>query len=111
MTRRILDHDPLTGETVYWDYSASEDRVYVTHEQDVNSVLDQTFAMRNDTDYSRAGIKKDWWHYARIPNAVILDMKLKHGIDLMAPKIDWKAALRIINQHYPALKVTSGTHA
>ena len=38
-------------------------------------------------------------------------MKQRFGIDLMAPKVDWKSALKIINREYPAFKVTQGVHA
>jgi hypothetical protein len=110
MAKRLLDYDPLTGMRTWFDYD-SNDVMYLTEEQDVNPILDSNAAKRNDTEYSRKGIKKDWWHYADIPLVVILELKRKHGVDLMAKKVDWKSAFKIINREYPYLKTTTGTHA
>lgn len=111
MTRRLLDYDPLTGVSTWFSYEASTDNMHITSEQDVNPILDGITERRNDGDYSRKGIKNDWWHYARLPLTVILEMKAKHGVDLMAQKVDWKSALKIINREYPLLKTTDKTHA
>lgn len=114
MTRRLLDYDPLTGMTTWFDYEKSTDTMAITNEQApsiVNNVLDSNAHMRHDDDYSRQGIKDDWWHYARIPNGVILEMKEKFGADLLAPKPDWKYVLKVLNREYPHLKVTTKTHA
>lgn len=110
MSKRVLDHDPLTGETVYWDYRDG-DSLTITHSQDVESILGSVSALRNDDDYSKAGIKHDNWHYARIPNVVMLEMKQKYGIDMMGKHIDWPAVTRCIDAHYPYLKATTKRHA
>jgi hypothetical protein len=109
MAKRVLDHNPLTGETVYFDYS--DDRLSISHEHDVSGILEDTLTMRNDEDYSRKGIKNDQWHYARIPNGVMMEMKAKHGVDMFGGKIDWPAVFRCINTHYPYLKTTTKQHA
>lgn len=111
MTRRLLDYDPLTGISTWFQYENSTDQMAITTEQDIAPIIDSITARRNDADYSRDGIKKDWWHYARLPLTVIMEMKTKHGVDLMAPKVDWKSALKIINREYPLLKTTEKTHA
>ena len=114
MTRRLLDYDPITGMTTWFDYEQSTDTMAIRNEQAasiVNDVLDQNAEMRRDDDYSKQGIKDDWWHYARIPNGVLLEMKEKHGADLLAKKIDWKHCLKVLNREYPHLKVTDKTHA
>lgn len=110
MTRRVLDYDPLSRSTTYFEYDA-QDQMHITTVQDVNHVLDGAAARRNDDDYSRDGIKNDMWHYARIPDAVALEMLTKHGVNIMAPRVDWKAVLKCINTHYPALKTTTKHHA
>ena len=110
MARYLIDHNPLTGESTWMDYRDGES-LSIVNEQDVNTILDDATRLRNSTDYSRKGIKNDHWHYARIPNGVMLEMKQKHGIDMMKSPIDWKAVFKCINQHYPWLKTTEGTHA
>lgn len=111
MAKQLLDYNPLTGVSTYFDYQASTDTMLITDVQDVDAILDQTTTMRNDGDYSRDGIKNDMWHYARLPLTVILDMKNRFGIDCMARNPDWKSIFKIINREYPYLKTTSGTHA
>lgn len=104
----ILEYNPLTGERCVLSFSNG--KMHVTNEQKVDPIVDKATELRNNTDYSRRGIKKDQWHYARIPNGVALEMKQKYGVDLFAPKPDWKAILRCINTHYPKLKTTEKTH-
>lgn len=109
--RRILDHDPLTGVTTYFDYEQDTDKMLITEVQDVTPFLDQASSKRNDDEYSRAGIKNDWWHYARIPNVVAMDMANRFGVNMYGPSPDWKSILKIINREYPWLKMTTKTHA
>ena len=114
MTRRLLDYDPLTGVETWFDYDHASDKTMITTQQSaavVNDIVDQAAVLRNDSEYSKAGIKNDKWHYARVPNGVILDIKAKYGLDMLAPKPDWKSILRVLNTDYPYLKVTAGTHA
>jgi hypothetical protein len=114
MTRRLLDFDPLTGVETWFDYDHSTDKTLITTQQPahvINSILDQAAIRRNDDNYSRAGIKNDMWHYARIPNGVALEIKQKYGLDIHGPKPDWKSIFKIINRDYPLLKTTSGKHA
>lgn len=110
MARHLIDYNPLTGESTWMDYRDGES-LTITNQQDVSGILDDTARLRNSDDYTRKGIKNDHWHYARIPNGVALEMKQKHGIDIFSQRVDWKAALRCINAHYPYLKTTSKTHA
>jgi hypothetical protein len=110
MARHVLDYNPLSGETVLFDYKDGES-ITLTHVQDVTPFVEQATIRRNDTDYSRDGIKHDMWHYARLPNIVIMEMETKHGIKLTGGHVDWKAVFKCINTHYPWLKTTDGRHA
>jgi len=114
MTKRLLDYDPLTGTTTWFEYEHSTDTMSIGTEQSaelVNSIIDQNTEMRHDADYSRQGMKRDMWHYARIPNGVALEIKKKYGLDVFSSKPDWKSIFKIINRDYPMLKVTEKTHA
>lgn len=84
--------------------------VTITHTQDVQPVLDLAHSLAMDEDRTRKGIKQDQWHYAKLPSTVILEMKQKHGVDLMAKKVDWPSVFKIINDHYPRFKTTHLTH-
>ena len=104
----LADFNPLTGERCV--IKTDGDKLYITNEQDVNPILDSATDLRNNEGYSQRGIKNDQWHYARIPNGVMLEMKQKYGVDMLAKSIDWPAVLKCINTHYPWLKTTTKTH-
>lgn len=105
----VFDHDPVTGITEYFDYDPIKDEISITSVQDAKCVVDQSTTLRNDEDYSRKGIKNDWWHYATIPPIVEMQLR-KKGINIYDANCT-KALLREINQNYPWLKVTTKTHA
>ena len=105
----IADYNPLTGERCV--IKSDGEKLHITNEQDVNPILESATLLRNDEDYSKAGIKNDQWHYARVPNGVMLEMKQKYGVDMFAAKPDWPAIFKCINTHYPWLKTTTKTHA
>lgn len=109
MSRRILSYDPLTGETVYFDYSQHADQMTITHEQDVSSVLDLAHEMAVDGVYSDDGIKRDMWHYAKIPNTVQIDMLHRFGVDI-SKREHHKRMFELLNTEYKRLKTTTKTH-
>lgn len=109
MTRRILDYDPLSGVTTYFDFTPDQ-QMHLTTVQDVTPLLDQSQMMRNEDEYTRHGIKQDQWHYARVPDVVAMEMLQKYGVDMMKTPIDWPSVLRCINTHYPYLKTTTKHH-
>lgn len=109
MTKHLVDFNPLTGERCVMTFE--DGKVHITNEQDVEAILESATDLRNREGYSQRGIKNDHWHYARIPNGVMLEMKQKHGVDMMAKDIDWPAVFKCINAHYPWLKTTTKMHA
>jgi len=105
----FFDYNPDTGITQYFDYDPVNDEITLTSEQDCTSLIDQMTRLRNDDDYSRNGMKQEWWHYATIPAIVEIDLR-KKGLNIY-DKNATKAILKEINQNYPALKATTKTHA
>ena len=72
--------DPLTGLTT--TIGAQDGRLIVKTEQDVSPSLDYSLALRNATEYSKAGIKQNMWHCVHIPEAVALQMLTEDGFDV-----------------------------
>lgn len=107
--KQLIDSNPLTGERCYM--TIEDGKLHITNEQDTDGILESATDLRNRDGYSQRGIKNDHWHYARIPNGVMLEMAKKYGVDMMAPKVDWPAVFKCINAHYPWLKTTTKTHA
>lgn len=108
--RQVLDYDPLSGQTVVWDSDMASGRVTITHSQDVSSNLSHAAAMRSATGRDRKGIRDDMWHYAHVPNVVIMEMKQKHGVDFFN-RNDWPAVFKLLNDEYSQFKTTDKHHS
>jgi hypothetical protein len=112
MTRRVLDFNPQTGETTYFDYNEAEGtpQATISYTQDVTDILKQCAEWRSKTDTKTDyGIKQDMWHYARIPNSVIMEMKTKHGVDFF-DEADKAKVYHLINTEYAQFKTTHKNH-
>jgi hypothetical protein len=109
MRRIQLDHDPLSGTTEFLEFQ--DDKMRIVRSQDVSVFLDSAKSLANSEDYTRKGIKQDQWHYARIPNVILEEMKAKHHAD-WNDKNDkgHKRFFSILNAHYPAFKTTAWNH-
>ena len=99
----LLDFDPETGISHYFDYDNETDLSRITTVQDIEPLLEYNQRLRNEraTD---GGIKAGWWLYAKIPAVVQLKMRAK-GIDINDPG-STKRIIQEINEHYPQLKTT-----
>lgn len=110
MTRRLIDRNPITGESVWYQYNAAEEQATITHEQDIAALLDANKAAANDEEKTRRGIKNDWWKYATIPNVVQIEWKQKFGVDVFN-RDHQKAVFKLLNSpDYRYLKTTTKTH-
>ena len=106
--KRIVDFDPFTGITTYFDYDHASNTTYVGSEQNISHILDINKALQNDTDYSKQGIREEWWHVAKIPNIVIEKWKNEFGIDVLN-KDHWPRVKKLRNDpEYKWLKTTAG---
>lgn len=79
--KRLLEHDPLTGITQYHYYDPLTKETTIETIQDVEPILEMNRSLQNDNDYSKSGMKNEFWHAARIPNNVQYQW-LKEGIDI-----------------------------
>ena len=93
----IFHHDPYTDESI------------IETVEDVEPVLEMAKALRNNEDYSKEGIKRDWWHIGHIPDSIILKMRVEDGVDIY-DKNDWEAVGKLLNDKYAHFKTTDGKH-
>ena len=108
--KRVLDYNPLTGESVVFNYDDATDVLTLVHEQDVSGILDQNKALAADTDRTKKQIKDDMLHYASVPNSVILKWQLEKGVDVFNTKHRKKVFKLLNDPEYRYLKTTSITH-
>jgi len=102
MSKRLVGHDPLTKTSTYHLYDSSTDKTHIETVQDVSGFLKRNKALANDSNYKRQGIKKDWYHFATVPNVVLMELKNKYGLDY-EQKDDLPKIERILQRDYKYL--------
>ena len=107
MKTLFTEHDPYTGFITEYatDGKVLQERVTVDRTAS-RAVIDHTSALANDTDYSKAGIKNDWWHVATIPAEVQLEW-LTQGYDIMKMSTA-EIVAKLRHPDYAKLRATSG---
>ena len=105
----LLNHDPLSKESVFFSFNDHDDNVTITHEQDVSEHLKLAHADSVDTQLTRDGMRKDMWKYAHVPNSVIVEMKQKHGVDFF-DRNDAAKVFDLLNTEYARFKTTTKVH-
>lgn len=110
MTKRIVDYDPLSGITTTFEYDHLTDTTYIGREQDVSFILDNNKVLQNSEDYTKHGIKNEWWHYATIPNIVIEKWRNELGVDVFNKNHEKKVYSLLNQPEYRYLKTTTKMH-
>ena len=105
---RILDYNPLTGMTV--TFQVKDDNVVITHKQDATPIIEDNKWALLDIDTHRKQAKNDWAHYAKIPEIVQMEWKVKYGVDFMDSN-HWPKVLKLLEDpEYKYLKRTTYKH-
>ena len=110
MARMLIDKDPFTGESVWYQFNHGDLSATITHEQDASGILDNNVTDQNDTGRTQEGIKRDWWHYARVPNTIIVKWKQELGVDFYNPDHRKKVFELLNHPDYRMLKTTHKEH-
>jgi len=79
MAKRLLDFDPFTGMKTFHEYDETEDKTYISYEQDVEPILDRNKAAQNEN----TGPMGDMVHVASIPSTIQLKWLVEHGVDIL----------------------------
>ena len=67
MTERLLSYDPLTGLSEHFSYDESTDTTIIRTSGDSGPIIEQNKILQNDAEFSKQGIKREFWKYASIP--------------------------------------------
>ena len=110
MAKDLIDYDPWTLTATYHHYDELTDKTTIETVQDMEPFLQTANELRKDDDYSKQGIKKEMWHYAHLPNAIIDKMLLEDGVNVFERGQE-KEVLRLLNTKYSIYKVTRGRHS
>lgn len=110
MTERVVDYNPLTGETVLFKFNDAEDSFTLVHQQDVEPILEANKSAMLDSDAHRRQSKNEWAHYASVPNIVQLIWLQQYGVNFN-DKNHWPKVMKLLNDpEWRYLKRTTYTH-
>ena len=110
MTKRVLDYNPHTGMTTYFDYDHATGSTLVGYEQDISPILERNKILQNEDRYTKEGMKNDWWHYASYPAIVIEKWMKEYGVNVF-DKNHQKKVFELTNRpEYRYLKTTTKMH-
>ncbi len=108
--KRVIDYNPMTGLTTYFDYDHATDTSIVGMEQDITPLLDRNKILQNEEQYTKEGMKSDWWHYASYPAIIIEKWMKEHGVNVF-DKDHQKKVFELTNRpEYRYLKTTTKMH-
>lgn len=107
MSKRLFDKSGDTTEWFHYDDTSGD--VTIETVQDVEPHIELAKKIRNDTEFSKKGIKDGWWHIGHLPDSIILKMRFEDGVDVF-DKNDWPMVGKLLNDKYSAFKLTDGKH-
>lgn len=96
MSKRLFDYDPLTNTTQWFHYDPETRTSTIETVQDVEPYINYARELQNDPEYSKQGMKDEFWHVARIPNTIIEKWMVEDGIDVFN-KDHWKKVKQKLN--------------
>ena len=77
---KLLSYDPYTGiKEIFEGNGDGSFRIQTV--QDCQRIVDFNKACQNTPELKRNGIKNDMYHFARVPNTVLMEWKTKYNID------------------------------
>lgn len=79
---KLLDYDPVSGMKEWISTDEDTGEVRIRYEQDVQPFLDYNKEMQADGFDKRS----DMWHAAKIPNVILMEWAVKHGVQAWNPE-------------------------
>lgn len=108
--KKLLSYNKATGVKEIFHYDEQTDTSVIETVQDVEIAIEQTKRLAQDGNYTKKGMKEGWLHYAHIPDSIIMQLRINHGVNVFDPN-HLKKAYHIIDRDYPVLKTTLMKHA
>jgi hypothetical protein len=99
--KRLLDYDPFTGLMTFHDYDETEDKTFISYEQDVEPILERNKRAQNEA----TGRMGDMVHVASIPSSIQLKWLIEHGVDITNKDHMPRVARLLNSSEYRYLKV------
>ena len=81
MSKKLLSYDPLTKMAQWHYYDHSTGKTHIKTVQECQNILDRNKQKQNSHNTSRYSKKDELYHFASVPNTVLMEWKQKYGID------------------------------
>jgi hypothetical protein len=107
MSRELLDHDPMTGMSTWFEVDESQKKFHIHTTQDVTDFIEKNKLLQNAPDYKKAGIKAGWQHVAHIPD-VVVHKWMREGINVFNPDHKDAVLRKLRDPEYRHLRTTLG---
>lgn len=78
---RLIEYDAATRTKVYHDYDHSTGKTHIMECQDVQPWIELNKKLQRTPEYASHGKKTDWYHFASVPNGVLLKFLKEHRLD------------------------------
>lgn len=75
----LKDYDPLTG--LQTTYKVEDGELRVNYQQNNEAIYERLQKLRNADEYSKQGIKNEFWHAVHITEADCMKMIVEDGFD------------------------------
>jgi len=110
MSERLVSYDPYTGLQVWHSYDPMTDATTIRTVGDCEPVLEMNKRMANDTAFTKEGIGRDFWLYARIPAAIQVKWLIEDGIDIWNKHHGPRISRKLEDPEWKYLKTTTRHH-
>ena len=107
MSKELLDHDPVTGLSTWFEVDESEKKFHIHTTQDVQPFLEKNKQLQNRPEYKQAGIKAGFQHVAHIPD-VVVHKWLMEGVNVFDPNHKDAIMRKLRDPEYRHLRTTLG---
>lgn len=110
MERRFLSSDPITGVDTFHEYDHLTDETRIIYLGDASALIDENKRLANDSEYTKKGIKQEFWKYASIPAIIQTKWLIEHGVDVWNRDHGPAMGKLLEDPQYRYLKTTTRHH-
>ena len=110
MRKELIAYDELNGISQYHHYDPATDTSIFESVGDAGPVLELNRVMANDRDFTKKGIKEEFWLYARIPTIFQFKLLVEKGIDVYKKSDGHRLSKVLEDPEYRHLKTTTLRH-
>lgn len=80
--KRLMDFDAFTGIETWHELKDGNTYIYYVPRSDADAQLDYCKSLASADDYTKQGMKADWWHYGHVPNWLMLKWLIDEGVPI-----------------------------